>query len=204
MVAIDHRFLLGQSVQARRSDGKWHAAVIIDASIHNPDEFGKPPHENDTIQVIFADRTTISYNLQLDLSSFLSPIISTAELVARRKQELFQTLPPQIDEPSLPLPQDLEASQEEAIAGSSINSAPLEDPNHRMAKPRKRPFPGPELMPPPKTHKNESQRPACLDSDSDFDDETLELACKLICAGTTKEGRDAPTTHLQQQVIPPR
>ena len=121
MVAIDHRFLLGQSVQARRSDGKWHAAVIIDANIHNPDEFWKPPHENDTIRVIFADRTTKSYRLQQDLSSVLSPIIWTAGLVARRRQELFQTLPQEIDERSLPLPQDLDASQEEASSSSGFN-----------------------------------------------------------------------------------
>ena len=37
MVVIDHRFLLGQSVHARRSDGEWHEAVIIDANIQNPD-----------------------------------------------------------------------------------------------------------------------------------------------------------------------
>ena len=94
MVAIDHRFLLGQSVQARRSDGNWHAAVIIDANVHNPDEFWKPPHENDTIRVIFADRITRSYRLQQDLSSVLSPIIWTAGLVARRRQELFSNIAP--------------------------------------------------------------------------------------------------------------
>ena len=121
MVAIDHRFLLGQSVQARRSDGNWHAAVIIDANIHNPDEFWKPPHENDTIQVIFAYRVTRSYRLQQDLSSVLSPIIWTEGLVARRRQELFQTLPPEIDERSLPLPQDLDASQDEQRHQSSAN-----------------------------------------------------------------------------------
>ena len=50
MVAIDHRFLLGQSVQARRSDGEWHEAVIIDANIHNPNAFRESPHENDTLR----------------------------------------------------------------------------------------------------------------------------------------------------------
>ena len=147
MVAIDHRFLLGQSVQARRSDGDWHAAVIIDANIHNPDEFWKPPHENDTIRVIFADRITRSYRLQQDLSSVLSPIIWTAGLVARRRQELVQTLPPEIDERSLPLPQDLDASQEEASAIAGFNSAALEEHCRRMAKPPKRQLSGPELSP---------------------------------------------------------
>ena len=82
MVAIDHRFLLGQSVQARRSDGEWHEAVIIDANIHNPHAFWEPAHENDTIKVIFADRVTRSYRLQQDLSSVMW-------LVSRRRQELF-------------------------------------------------------------------------------------------------------------------
>ena len=185
MVAIDHRFLLGQSVQARRSDGDWHAAVIIDANIHNPDEFWKPPHENDTIRVIFADRITRSYRLQQDLSSVLSPIIWTAGLVARRRQELFQTLPPEIDERSLPLPQDLDASQEEASSISGFNSAALEEHCRRMAKPPKRQLSGPELKPQPKKPKRESERPACLDSDSDFDDEALKLACELMSGGIT-------------------
>ena len=116
MVAIDHRFLLGQSVQARRSDGKWHEAVIIDANIHNPDAFWKPARENDTIRVIFADRITKSFRLQQDLSKVLSPIVWTAGLVTRRRQELFQTLPPETDERSLPLPMDLDASQAEPLS----------------------------------------------------------------------------------------
>lgn len=185
MVAIDHRFLLGQSVQARRSDGNWHAAVIIDANIHNPDEFWKPPHENDTIRVIFADRITRSYRLQQDLSSVLSPIIWTAGLVASRKEELFQTLPPEIDERSLPLPQDLDASQQEASSGSGFNSAAIEEHCRRMAKPLKRKLSGPELKPQPKKLTRESGRPACLDSDSDFDDETYKLACELTSKGIT-------------------
>ena len=186
MVAIDHRFLLGQSVQARRSDGEWHEAVIIDANIHNPAAFWKPPHENDTIRVIFADRITRSYRLQQDLSSVLSPIIWTAGLVARRRQELFQTLPPEIDEHSLPLPQDLEASQEEASSSSGFNSAALEEHCRRMAKPPKRQLSGPELKPQPKKLTRESGRPACLDSDSDFDDEAYQLAGELTSRGIRK------------------
>ena len=181
MVAIDHRFLLGQSVQARRSDGNWHAAVIIDANIHNPDEFWKPPHENDTIRVIFADRITRSYRLQQDLSSVLSPIIWTAGLVARRRQELFQTLPPETDESSLPLPDDLDASQEEPSSTSGFNSAALEEHCRRMAKPAKRKHSGPELSPlARKKNKRESERPACLEFDSDFDDEALIAACQAF------------------------
>ena len=180
MVAIDHRFLLGQSVQARRSDGNWHDAVIIDANIHNPDEFWKPPHENDTIRVIFADRVTRSYRLQQDLSSVLSPIIWTEGLVARRRQELFQTLPPEIDERSLPLPQDLEASQAEESSSSGFNSAALEEHCRRMAKPPKRQLSGPELNPlAANKPKRAPERPPCLDSDSDFDDEALLAACDL-------------------------
>ena len=187
MVAIDHRFLLGQSVQARRSDGEWHEAVIIDANIHNPDAFWKPPHENDTIQVIFADRVTRSYRLQQDLSEVLSPMVWTAGLVARRRQELFQTLPPEIDERSLPLPQDLDASQEEASSRSGFNSAALEEHCRRMAKPPKRQLSGPELSPlARKKAKRESERPACLDSDSDFDDEALIAACEAFRGGVTK------------------
>ena len=186
MVAIDHRFLLGQSVQARRSDGEWHEAVIIDATIHNPDAFWKPPHENDTIQVIFADRMTRTYRLQQDLSAVLSPIVWTSGLVARRRQELFQTLPPEIDERSLPLPQDLDASQEEASSSSGFNSAALEEHCRRMAKPVKGQLSGPELKPQPKKPKRESDRPPCLDSDSDLDDEALALACDLINGGITK------------------
>ena len=183
MVAIDHRFLLGQSVQARRSDGNWHAAVIIDANIHSPDEFWKPPHENDTIRVIFADRITRSYRLQQDLSSVLSPIIWTAGLVARRRQEPFQTLPREIDERSLPLPQDLDASQEEVSSSSGFNSEALYEHCRRMAKPPKRQLSGPELEPQPKKPKRESARPACLDSDSDFDDEAYRLACEMMMSG---------------------
>ena len=186
MVAIDHRFLLGQSVQARRSDGNWHAAVIIDANIQKPDEFWKPPHENDTIRVIFADRITRSYRLQQDLSEVLSPIVWTAGLVARRRQELFQTLPPEIDERSLPLPQDLDASQEEASPSSGFKSEALEEHCRRMAKPFKRQPCGRELEPQPKKSKRESERPACLDSDSDFDDEAYILACEMARGCTTK------------------
>ena len=185
MVAIDHRFLLGQSVQARRSDGEWHEAVIIDATIHNPDAFWKPPHENDTIQVIFADRVTRSYRLQQDLSAVLSPIVWTSGLVARRRQELFQTLPPETSEGSLPLPKDLDASQEEPSSVSCFNSAALEEHCRRMANPPKRQLSGPELKPQPKKLKRESERPACLDSDSDFDDEALKLACELMSGGIT-------------------
>ena len=181
MVAIDHRFLLGQSVQARRSDGEWHEAVIIDANIHNPDAFWRPVHENDTIKVIFADRCTRSYRLQQDLSSVLSPIIWTEGLVARRRQELFQTLPPEIDERSLPLPQDLDASQEEASSSSGFNSAALEEHCRRMAKPPKRQLSGPELSPLARNKsKRESERPACLEFDSDFDDEALIAACQAF------------------------
>ena len=186
MVAIDHRFLLGQSVQARRSDGNWHAAVIIDANIHNPDEFWKPPHENDTVRVIFADRVTRSYRLQQDLSSVLSPIVWTAGLVARRRQELFQTLPPEIDERSLPLSKDLDASQEEPSSISGFNSAALEEHCRRMAKPPKRQLSGPELSPlAKKKSKREAGRPPCLESDSDFDDEALIAACENFPGGVT-------------------
>ena len=181
MVAIDPTFLLGQSVQARRSDGKWHAAVIIDANIHNPDALWKPPHENDTIQVIFADRVTRSYRLQQDLSSVLSPIIWTAGLVARRRQELFQALPPEIDERSLPLPKDLDASQEEPSSISGFNSAALEEHCRRMAKAPKRPHSGPELLAlNRKKSERKSELPACLEADSDFDDEDLIAACKAF------------------------
>ena len=187
MVAIDHRFLLGQSVQARRSDGEWHAAVIIDANIHNPDAFWKPPHENDTIRVIFADRITRSYRLQQELSSVLSPIIWTAGLVARRRQELFQTLPPETDERSLPLPKDLDASQEEPSSISGFNSAALEEHCRRMAKPPKRQLSGPDLSPlAQKKSKKESGLPACMDFDSDLDDETLIAACDAFGSGRTK------------------
>ena len=187
MVAIDHRFLLGQSVQARRSDGEWHEAVIIGANIHNPDAFWKPPHENDTIQVIFADRVTRSYRLQQDLSSVLSPNIWTEGLVARRRQELFQTLPPEIDERSLPLPEDLEASQIEQTSGSSFNSAALEEHCRRMSHPPKRQLSGPEVNPKAvKKQTRESQRPHCLDSDDDFDDEALIAACEAFRGGVTK------------------
>ena len=181
MVAIDHRFLLGQSVQARRSDGEWHEAVIIDANIHNPAAFWKPPHENDTIQVIFADRVTRSYRLQQDLSSVLSPIIWTAGLVARRRQELFQTLPPETDERSLPLPKDLDASQEEPSSISGFDSAALEEHCRRMARAPKRQLSGPELSAPKrKKPKRESELPACLQCDSDFDDEDLIAACEAF------------------------
>ena len=183
MVAIDHRFLLGQSVQARRSDGEWHEAVIIDAKIHNPDAFWKPAHENDTIQVIFADRCTKSYRLQQDLSSVLSPVIWTAGLVARRRQELFQTLPPEIDERSLPPPQDLDASQEEAISSSGFNSEALEEHCRRMAKPLKRQLSGLGLDQQPKKTKRQTERPACLDSDSDIDDEAYKIACEMMTSG---------------------
>ena len=183
MVAIDHRFLLGQSVQARRSDGDWHDAVIIDANIHNPDEFWKPPHENDTNRVIFADRVTRSYRLQQDLSSVLSPIIWTAGLVARRRQELFETLPPETDERSLPLPKDLDASQEEASSSSGFNSEALEEHCRRMAKPPKRQLSGPDSSPQArKRKKKKSHLPTCLMSDSDFDDEALLAACKALNA----------------------
>ena len=181
MVAIDHRFLLGQSVKARRSNGEWHEAVIIDANIHNPAAFWKPPHENDTIQVIFADRVTRSYRLQQDLSSVLSPIIWTAGLVARRKQELFQTLPPETDESSLSLPEDLDASQEEPSSISGFDSAALEEHCRRMAKAPKRQLSGPELLSPKrKNPKTESELPACLQCDSDFDDEDLIAACEAF------------------------
>ena len=183
MVAIVHRFLLGQSVQARHSDGEWHSAVIIDANIHNPDQFWHPPHENDTIRVIFADRITKSYRLQQDLSSVLSPIMWTAGLVDRRRQELFKTLEPEIEEHSLPLPQDLDASQAEESSSSGFNSAALEEHCRRMAKPPKRQLSGPELKPEPKKRKRESERPACLDSDSDSDDEAYELACEMATKG---------------------
>ena len=181
MVASDHRFLLGQSVQARRSDGEWHEAVIIDANIHNPAAFWQPPHENDTIQVIFADRITRSYRLQQDLSSVLSPIVWTAGLVARRRQELFQTLPPETDERSLPLPKDLDASQEEPSSISGFNSAALEEHCRRMANPPKRQLSGPDFSPlARKKQKKKSKLPDCLMSDSDFDDEALIAACQAF------------------------
>ena len=190
MVAIDHRFLLGQSVQARRSDGNWHAAVIIDANIHHPDQFWNPPHENDTIRVIFADRITKSYRLQQDLSSVLSPIVWTEGLVARRKEELFQTLPPEIDEHRLPLPQDLEASQEEMSSCSGFNSAALEEHCRNFSKPVKRQLSVAELKPPPKKSKKRgSNQPLCLESDDDIDDETYQLACQLSSAAMKKQGR---------------
>ena len=181
MVAIDHRFLLGQSVQARRSDGEWHEAVIIDASIHNPDAFWKPPHENDTIQVIFADRMTRSYRLQQDLSSVLSPIVWTAGLVARRRQELFQTLPPESDERSLSLPKDLDATQKEQSSSSGFDPAKLEEHCRRMANPPKRQLSGPDLSPlARKKSKRKSKLPDSLGSDSDFDDEALIAACRAF------------------------
>ena len=181
MVAIDHRFLLGQSVQARRSDGEWHEAVIIDANIHNPHAFWEPAHENDTIQVIFADRVTRSYRLQQDLSSVLSPVVWTAGLVARRKKELFQTLRPETDERSLPLPKDLDASQDEPSSSSAFNSAALEEHCRRMANRPKRQLSGPDLPPlARKRSKMKSELPAGLDSDSDFDDEALIAACQAF------------------------
>ena len=181
MVLIDHRFLLGQSVQARRSDGEWHEAVIIDANIHNPDAFWKPPHENDTIQVIFADRVTRSYRLQQELSEVLSPMVWTEGLIARRKKELFQTLPAETDERSLPIPNDLDASQEEPSSMSSFDRAALEEHCRRMAKPPKRQLSGPELSPlARKKSKRESERPACVEFDSDFDDEALIAACQAF------------------------
>ena len=184
MVAIDHRFLLGQSVQARRSDGEWHEAVIIDANIHNPDAFWKPPHENDTIKVIFADRVTRSYRLQQDISSVLSPIMWTAGLVARRRQELFQTLTPEIDERNLPLPKDLDASQEEPSSISAFNKAALDEHCRRMGAVPKRQLSGPAVPPlAQKKHKSDSGRPACLDSDSDFDDEALIASCEAFRGG---------------------
>ena len=181
MVAIDHTFLLGQSVQARRSDGEWHEAVIIDANIHNPDAFWKPPHENDTIQVIFADRVTRSYRLQQDLSSVLSPIVCTAGLVARRRQELFQTLLSETDERSLPLPKDLDASQEEPSSSSGPNSAALEEHCCRMAQPPKRQLSGPDLSPlAGKKIKRESEQPNSLECESDSDIEALIAACEAF------------------------
>ena len=182
MVAIDHRFLLGQSVQARRSDGEWHEAVIIDANIHNPDAFWKPAHENDTIRVIFADRITRSYRLQQDLSSVLSPMVWTAGLVARRRKELFQTLPPETDESSLSLPEDLDASQEEPSSVSGFNTAVLEEHCRRMAKPPKRQLSGRDLSPPSfgKKSKTKSELPDSLEVDSDFDDEALIAACQAF------------------------
>ena len=181
MVVIDRRFLLGQSVQARRSDGEWHEAVIIDATIHNPEAFWKPPHENDTIQVIFADRVTRSYRLQQDLSSVLSPIIWTAGLVARRRQELFQTLPPETDERSLPLPKDLDASQEEPKSGSSGNPAELEEPRRHMPNSFKRQLSGLNLSPRAgKKGKGKSELSESIESDSDIGDEALLAACQTF------------------------
>ena len=181
MVAIDHRFLLGQSVQARRSDGEWHEAVIIDANIHNPDAFWRPAHENDTIQVIFADRVTRSYRLQQDLSSVLSPMVWTAGLVARRRKELFQTLPPESDEHRLPLPKDLDASEEEPSSTSGCNRAELEEHCRRMAKPSKRQLASHGSSPlARKKSKKKSNLPDCLVSDSDFDDDALLAACMAL------------------------
>ena len=181
MLAIDHRFLLGQSVQARRSDGEWHEAVIIDANIHNPHAFWEPAHENDTIRVIFADRVTRSYRLQQDLSSVLSPMVWTAGLVARRRQELFQTLAPESDERSLPLPKDLDASEEEASSTSGCKAAQLEEHCRRMANPPKRQLSGPDLSPlARKKSKKKSKQPDCLLSDSDFDDDALLAACMAL------------------------
>ena len=178
MVQIDHRFLLGQSVQARRSDGEWHEAVIIDANIHNPHAFWEPAHENDTIRVIFNDRVTRSYRLQCDLSSVLSPMVWTEGLVTRRKQELFQTLPPESDERILPLPNDLDASEEEQSSTSGFNRAEVEEHCRRMANASKRPLPGPGLSPmASKKSRKKSKKPDCLLSDSDFDDDALLAAC---------------------------
>lgn len=183
MVAIDHRFLLGQSVQARRSDGEWHEAVIIDANIHNPNAFWESAHENDTIRVIFADRATRSYRLQQDLSSVLSPMVWTAGLVARRREELFQSLPAESDERNLPLPKDLDASEEEQSSTPSCNLAELEEHCRRMANPPKRQLSGPDLSPQArKKKKKKSHLPTCLMSDSDFDDEALIAACKALNA----------------------
>ena len=187
MVAIDHRFLLGQSVQARRSDGNWHDAVIIDANIHNPDAFWQPPHENDTIQVMFADRVTRSYRLQQDLSEVLSPMVWTEGLIARRKKELFQTLPAETTERSLPIPNDLDASQEEPSSMSSFDRAALDEHCRRMAKPPKRQLSGTGLSPlAHKKSKKGSGLPACMDFDSDLDDETLIAACDAFGSGRTK------------------
>ena len=178
MVAIDHRFLLGQSVQARRSDGEWHEAVIIDANIHNPDAFWRPAEENDTIQVIFADRVTRSYRLQQDLSEVLSPMVWTAGLVARRRKELFKTLAPESDERTLPLPMDLDASQTEASSTSGSNNAELEEHCRRMANASKRPLHGCNLSPrAPKKSKRTSKLEDSPESNSDFDDEALIAAC---------------------------
>ena len=90
-------------------------------------------------------------------------------------------MPPEIDERSLPLPQDLDASQEEASSSSGFNSAALEEHCRRMAKPPKRQLSGPELSPLARNKsKRESERPACLEFDSDFDDEALIAACQAF------------------------
>ena len=181
MVAIDHRFLLGQSVQARRSDGEWHEAVIIDANIHNPDAFWKPPHENDTIQVIFADRATRSYRLQQDLSEVVSPVVWTAGLVARRKKELFETWPLEPDVRTLPLPTDLDATQKEQSSSSGFDPAKLEEHCRRMANQPKRQLSGPEVSPMTrKKPKWKSRMPDTVESDSDFDEDALIAACQAF------------------------
>ena len=90
-------------------------------------------------------------------------------------------MPPETDERSLPLPKDLDASQEEPSSISCFNSAALEEHCRRMAKAPKRPHSGPELSAlNRKKSKRKSELPACLEADSDFDDEDLIAACKAF------------------------
>ena len=87
------------------------------------------------------------------------------------------------DERNLPLPKDLDASEEEQSSTPSCNLAELEEHCRRMANPPKRQLSGPDLSPQArKKKKKKSNLPTCMMSDSDFDDEALIAACKALNA----------------------
>ena len=180
MVLINHRLLIGQEVLARRSDDRWHKAVVQDVYVVHPTKHWEPPHSNDHIRVIFADNMTKSYLLQQDLDDVIKPVANPADLANQRFQAMRLR---DTGAESQPLPldiADLDSSQEEKVSSSSVKRlAPEGSSEGQQRRVQPRFATEPHRRPPVPAFQQGT--PRCLTDDDDlFDDAALIEACSFF------------------------
>ena len=166
----DHKCLLGQEVLAVRSDGNWHEAIITDVHVQFPDVccWNKFAQDN-YVKVTFADGMTATIKTNVKTTELIGPVADPHALVKRRCKELFERHRKQEAE-------GLPRSEVSTAGTSSPNKRKAEDDsNRRTVVPRPHVVLDKKLSVPQTQH----ERPSCMDSDSDADDEILSKACAI-------------------------
>ena len=187
MVCIHHKFLLGQEVQCRRSSGEWHNGIITAVHVEEPEKFWEPPTENDYITITFVDRSYKQILLQQELQEHVRVNPDEADLLERRKFELFR----RAAEEALEADSDFDATQGNGESPKPAKRKTEEASIERQVQPRLQTTAANDV----RLSQQQEGVPKCMNDDNDDDDELLELACKLYTGEAAKDPKpDALTT----------